>query len=190
MTSWDEQADTFDDSPDHGLTDPTVRDAWQRLLLPLMPGPSSRVADIGCGTGSLAVLLAEAGHRVCGIDLAPRMFARARAKAAGLAVDLAVGDASAPPWADGRFDVVLARHVLWALPDPAAALRRWVRLLADDGMLVLVEGRWWTGARLRADEARALVLAERGDAEVTRLDDPARWGGAIDDERYVLVSRR
>jgi SAM-dependent methyltransferase len=42
-----------------------------------------------------------------------------------------------------RFDVV-ARHLLWTLPDPAAALRRWIGLLRPRGHLVFVEGRWDT----------------------------------------------
>src|SRR3954452_2508217 len=39
-----------------------------------MPHPGSKVADVGCGTGSLSVLLAEAGHAVTGIDSGPRMI--------------------------------------------------------------------------------------------------------------------
>ena len=42
--------------------------------------------DAGCGTGSLAVLLAEAGHDVVGVDLPPAMVARARAEAAAAGV--------------------------------------------------------------------------------------------------------
>ncbi|WP_368406419.1 methyltransferase domain-containing protein, partial [Streptomyces sp. CC77] len=37
--------------------------------------------------------------------------------------------------------VVVVRHLVWALPDPVAALRTWVRLLRPGGRLVLVEGR-------------------------------------------------
>ncbi len=78
---WDEQAASFDDAPDHGLREPAIRAAWTELLLPVMPPAPARVADLGCGTGSLAVLLAVAGHRVSGLDLAPLMVERARAKA-------------------------------------------------------------------------------------------------------------
>ncbi len=189
---WDAQASTFDDEPDHGLRDRRVRDAWAALLLPLMPEPGARVADLGCGTGSLAVLLAAAGYEVSGLDLSTRMVGAAAAKAAstGVAVDLTTGDAAHPPYAEASFDVVMARHVLWALPDPAAALERWVRLLRPDGVLVLVEGRWSTGSGLTSAEARDLVLRVRDEAVVTPLDDEALWGRRIDDERYLLLSRR
>nr|WP_189257424.1 methyltransferase domain-containing protein [Lentzea flava] len=85
-------------------------------------------------------------------------------------------------------DVVLARHVLWALPEPAAALKAWVRLLRPAGRLVLVEGHWSTGAGMTADECQALVRGVRAEATVTWLNDPALWGREIDDERYLLVS--
>ncbi|MGY4644743.1 class I SAM-dependent methyltransferase [Cellulomonas sp. URHB0016] len=189
---WDGQAATFDEAADHGLTDPVVRAAWRRLLLPLVPTPPARIADLGCGTGSLAVLLATAGHDVAGVDLAPRMVERASAKAAavGVRAQFQVADAADPPWPDGSFDVVLVRHVLWAMPDPDAALARWVGLLAPDGRLLLVEGRWWTGGGLAADEVAALVRKHRDEATVTALDDPDLWGGPVDDERYLVVSRR
>lgn len=189
--SWDAEAATFDDEPDHGLRAPEVRAAWADLLLPLMPAARSSVVDLGCGTGSLAVLLAEAGHLVRGLDAAPAMLALARDKAAraGVAVSFQEGDAAAPPFPERTADVVLVRHVLWVLPDPDAALARWVAMLKPGGLLVLVEGRWHTGAGLTAAACRELVLGHRDSATVTMLTDPALWGGEISDERFLLVSR-
>ncbi|WP_370970195.1 class I SAM-dependent methyltransferase [Amycolatopsis sp. cg9] len=188
---WDAEAASFDDQPDHGLRDPSTRAAWSDLLLPLMPTAPATVVDLGCGTGSLAVLLAQAGYAVDGVDLSSRMLAVAKekAEAAGVSLGLHEGDASNPSCSPGAYDVVLARHVLWAMPDPAAALGSWVRLLKPGGRLVLVEGRWFTGAGVSADECERLVRARREDATVTPLDDPTLWGGPIEDERYLLVSR-
>ena len=45
-------------------------------------GASSRVLELGCGTGRLTLPLAQAGHEVTGIDLSPAMLARAREKLA------------------------------------------------------------------------------------------------------------
>jgi SAM-dependent methyltransferase len=188
---WDDQAPTFDEDADHGRRDPEVRRAWRELLAPRLPAGRPRVLDAGCGTGSLAVLLADSGADVVGVDSSPRMIDAARAKAAAEGVDvvLAVGDAADPP-VPGPFDVVLCRHVLWALPDPDAAVARWTGLLARDGRLVLVEGRWGTGAGLPADEVRRVVLRHREDAEVLMLTDPALWGRTVEDERYLVLSLR
>ena len=65
---WDAEAATFDDEPDHGLVDPTVRAAWRQVLLNVLPPQPARILDLGCGTGSISVLLAEMGHSVTGID--------------------------------------------------------------------------------------------------------------------------
>lgn len=192
MTGWDEQAATFDDEPDHGLRDPGVRLAWTALLTRFLPAPPAAIADLGCGTGSLSVLLAGAGHDVHGLDLSGPMLDEAGRKAerSGVAVTWQQGDAARPPLTAGAFDVVLARHVLWALPDPSAALASWVDLLRPGGRLVLIEGRWTTGAGIPAAGCRTLVRRHRREADVHPLDDPALWGGPITDERYLLLSFR
>ncbi|MEU5977453.1 class I SAM-dependent methyltransferase [Streptomyces sp. NPDC047315] len=204
---WDAAAPRFDDEPDHGLRDAATRSAWDRLLGRLVPATGGDVVDLGCGTGTLAELLASRGHRLTGVDLAPRMVERARAKlaAAGLTGTFLVGDAAAPPVAAGAYDVVVARHLLWTLPDPHAALRRWVTLLRPGGTLVLVEGRWresgsgapyvpgaqslpWSGGVGAAD----LVAAVRplvGEVRTKDLSgEAALWGRPVDDERYALVA--
>jgi ubiquinone/menaquinone biosynthesis C-methylase UbiE len=189
---WNEQAADFDDEPDHGLRDPTVRAAWGRLLLPEMPAAPASVVDLGCGTGSLSVLLASGGHSVVGVDIAPRMIEAARTKATAAAADarFLVADAAAPGLVHGSFDVVLARHVLWAMPDIDAALTEWTALLRPGGRLVLIEGRWHTGVGLTAADAARAVRRHRREAKVTDLDDPDLWGGPTADERYLIVSGR
>lgn len=135
------EAETFDDAADHGLRDPDVRRAWANLLLPLIDGRGLQVADLGCGTGTLSLLLArECGHFVSGVDFSAEMIRRAREKGDGTIPRPAftVADATDPPLAAGSFDVVLSRHVLWAMPDPAVALRNWTELLAPTGMLILI----------------------------------------------------
>jgi len=187
---WDAEAAEFDEAADHGLRDPQVRGAWDRLLREHLPEAPVDVLDLGCGTGSLTVLLAEAGHRVHGVDLAPAMVAAARAKvaASGTTATVEVGDASDPPGLAGAYDVVLTRHVLWALPDPASALSRWVRLLRPGGRLLLVEGRWWTGGGLTASDTRRLLAPHTTQVQTVPLTDPLLWGGPVEDERYLCVA--
>ncbi|HEX6247194.1 MAG TPA: methyltransferase domain-containing protein [Nocardioidaceae bacterium] len=190
--TWDGHAADYDTEPDHGLGDPTVRSAWRTLLLEHLPPAPARVADLGCGTGSLAVLLAEEGYDVDGVDLSPRMLevARRKAAAAGVSVPFTEGDASEPGLPVGAFDVVLCRHVLWALPDRPAALSRWVDLLRPGGRLLLVEGSWHTGAGLDARRTTELVREHRSEVTVRHLPEPTLWGGATGDERYLVVSTR
>ncbi|QNN51515.1 class I SAM-dependent methyltransferase [Nocardioides mesophilus] len=191
--AWDAEAVTFDEEPDHGLRDTSVREVWRELLSRHLPAAPARVADLGCGTGTLSVLLAEQGYVVDGIDLSPEMVARARAKAAEhpdeLLVSFAEGDASAPRLEAGCYDVVLCRHVLWALPDPVSALRRWAGLLVPGGAMLLVEGHWFNGAGLSAAECRRLLAAAGRDCEVVPLAEPAYWGREISDERYLALSQ-
>jgi len=54
--------------------------------------PGASVLDAGCGTGSLAVMLAREGFRVTGVDLSSEMIARARLKDKDGAIDWRVGD--------------------------------------------------------------------------------------------------
>jgi 2-polyprenyl-3-methyl-5-hydroxy-6-metoxy-1,4-benzoquinol methylase len=202
---WTAAAATFDTAPDHGLTDTVVRAAWSARLRGWIPDRGVDVLDMGCGTGSLSLLLAEQGHQVTGIDLSPGMVARAERKlaAAGYQVPVLLGDATTPPVGDRRFSVVVARHLLWTLPDPLAALRRWIGLLRPGGHLVLVEGHRDTAAiaaanggeerMLRWGGVSASVLAAAVAPLVTRtyiehLTDPLLWGREVHDERYVLLA--
>ncbi|GAA1183950.1 class I SAM-dependent methyltransferase [Ornithinimicrobium humiphilum] len=184
---WDDEAAHFDDEPDHGLADPQVRSAWRELLLEVLPAAPGRVADLGCGTGTLTRLLTDEGYVVDGLDLSPEMIRRARVKVPE--AEFVVGDAARPALEPGAYDVVLSRHVLWAMPDPAEAFARWVELLRPGGVVVLVEGRWSTGAGLTAAECEEIVRPLLKDVWVRPLPEPVYWGKTIEDERYLLVSR-
>jgi SAM-dependent methyltransferase len=184
---WDQAAETFDEEPDHGLADPVIRAAWRGLLLSVLPAAPAQIADLGCGTGTLAGLLAQEGYQIEGLDLSAEMVRRARAKVPH--ARFVVGDAADPPLPGGSYDVVLSRHVLWAMPDPAAAFARWVGLLKGPGTVVLVEGSWATGAGLTASETVDIVRQVRSDATVQHLSEAVYWGRDITDERYLVISR-
>lgn len=189
--TWDVEAPTFDEAADHGLHDPEIRAAWRSLLLDHLPEPPARIADLGCGTATLTLLLAESGHAVDGVDLSPAMVALAKEKLAhapDLPATVHVGDAADPDLPEASYDVVLSRHVLWALPDPGAALERWCRLLCPGGRLLLVEGSWSTGAGLTAAETRSLLEASGRTCTVVPLREVRYWGREIADERYLVLS--
>ncbi|MFF7935853.1 methyltransferase domain-containing protein [Streptomyces sp. NPDC007940] len=186
---WDAEAASFDEEPDHGLRDPEVRSAWAERLRGWLPERASDVLDLGCGTGSLSLLAAEQGHRVTGVDRSPAMVELARAKLAGRDAVFLIGDAAVPPVGEQRFDVVLVRHVLWALPDPGRVLRRWWGLLRPGGRLVLVEGVWGAFG-IPADVVSGLAEPLGGRVLVERLSgDSLLWGKDVDDERYAVTVR-
>jgi SAM-dependent methyltransferase len=182
---WDREAKTFDEAADHGLADPDCREAWRSLLLEHLPEAPATVADLGCGTGTLALLLAEEGYAVTGVDFSPEMVRLAREKAGHVAT-FHEADAAAPPLDAAAYDVVLSRHVLWTMPSPAAALDRWIALLRPGGRLLLVEGSWSTGAGLIAEDTVALVGATGYRAQLRRMPDPVFWGREITDDRYLV----
>ncbi|MET1007166.1 MAG: methyltransferase domain-containing protein [Propionibacteriaceae bacterium] len=188
---WDEAASTFDQAADHGLHDPDVRSAWTALLSRTLPQKPSRVADLGCGTGSLTTLAADLGHTVDGIDFSEAMLTLARTKSAGRQrITFTQGDAANPPLPDNAYDVVMCRHVLWALPHAVTALSTWSRLLRPTGLLVLIEGRWSTGAGLSSHETAALLRTCGFTPKIEPLDDPQYWGGPTTDDRYLATGRK
>ena len=188
---WDDAAATFDHEPDHGLHDPLVRAAWTRLLAESLPSPPASILDIGCGTGSLSLLLAELNYDVTGTDLSAAMIARARAKAqaAGLSMTFRVMDALHPDFSGRQFDAIVCRHVLWALPEPALALQRWSKLLAPRGRLLLIEGYWHTGVGLRSQHILEILPPAFTSIKIQDLSGQTElWGRAITDERYILIA--
>ena len=188
--SWDREAARFDDEPDHGLLDSDIRHAWRSLLLAHLPASPAKVLDIGCGTGTLAALLAAAGYEVCGFDRSFEMLARARAKAiaADVSVGLAAADAARPPFASESFDAVLCRHVLWAMGDIDDTLEGWSSLARPTGVLVLIEGKWSTGVGLASGELIAALERLRRWTHVEHLADERLWGRPVEDDRYLVVS--
>jgi len=104
--------------------------------------PPLRVADIGTGTGVLAVELARLGLDVIAVDSSPRMLQAARGKleAAEVAsVDLRRGDAHELPLEDGEVDAVFGHMVLHSLRSPQRAIREMARVVKPGGRVVLVD---------------------------------------------------
>ena len=157
---WDEDAAVYDDSPEHHPRRPHERAAWSATLRRLLPDPPARVLDAGAGTGFLSLLMAAQGYQVTAMDLSAGMLEQLRAKAARQGLDVVImrADAASPP--DGPFDAVVERHLLWTLPDPAAALAAW-RQAVPTGRLVLVEGTWGKTTGIPAVQAEARRLARR-----------------------------
>ena len=155
---WDRDAETYDRSAIHALSDPVEAAAWRAVLRRNLPDPPARVLDAGAGTGAITLLLAELGYRVTALDLSEAMLARAREKAAarGLDVAFAVGPADRPP--EGPFDTVVERNMLWTNPDPVGTLAAWREVTAPEGRLLLLEGHHRAGPVDDLQEAASRAL--------------------------------
>ncbi len=107
--------------------------------------PPGLVVDAGCGRGSLALALAEAGRVVLAFDRDPAAVAAARARARLLAaterrtvpVHAFVADVTAIPLAGGLAAGVAAGEVLEHVADDARAAAELARLLASGGALAV-----------------------------------------------------
>jgi ubiquinone/menaquinone biosynthesis C-methylase UbiE len=117
--------------------------------------PGTRVADLGAGTGSLSVPLAERGLRVCAVEPAHAMLSELRmaATARGLCIDTVHAAAESTGLPSGSFDLVLVADALHWL-DPERAGAEVARLLASDGACAVVEVRLRPTPFVRAFEAR------------------------------------
>jgi SAM-dependent methyltransferase len=100
------------------------------------------VLDVGCGTGEITERLAAMfpGASLVGVDLEESHLERARARCSrfGRRIRFQRSDALALPFAGGEFDLVVNRHMLQAVPDPARAVREMARVTSPGGRLHLI----------------------------------------------------
>ena len=137
----------------------------------LAPQAGERVLDVACGTGNAALVAARAGASVVGVDLAERLVAVARERAAhdGVPAEFVVGDATALPAADGAFDAAVSVFgVIFADAEQAAS--ELLRVVRPGGRIVVTT--WLPGgATPKALEAVREALG--APPQVQRWSDPA-----------------
>jgi len=123
------------------LTPPELEKILPRLGL----GPSSRLLDVGCGPGGVAIRMARrTGCEVVGVDLHERAIENARAAAirAGLAqrTRFEIQDAGRPlPFRPGSFDAIVCIDAVNHLPDRGSVFAQWRRLLRTGGRLLFTD---------------------------------------------------
>lgn len=109
------------------------------LIAALDPQAGQRWLDVATGTGAVALEAARRGATVTGVDIAPGLIDRARAKAdiEGIEATFDVGDAEALPYEDGSFDVVASAIGSQFAPDHEATASELARVCASGGRLGL-----------------------------------------------------
>lgn len=162
---WSARAGTFDEGESRVTRTEELRSAWCAVFGDVLGAEPLEILDVGSGTGEVALLLNDLGHHVQGVDLSPGMVDVANRKARERCepVFFSVADATALPYPDASFDAVHARHLMWTLPDPSAAVAEWMRVLKPGGKIVITESRW-TGcyggrSRLWRRRVRAWIAA-------------------------------
>ncbi len=117
----------------------TLRDIHVLVVERLDPQPGENVLDVATGTGAVALLAAERGADVVGMDLAPVLIDTARDLAAerGLSVEFEVGDAEEMSYEDASFDVVASTCGIMFAPDHEAVASELARVMRPGGRVGL-----------------------------------------------------
>ena len=167
----------------------------RRLVERLGLRAGQRVLDIGSGTGTLAIMIAEAqpGVAVTGIDPDDEMLARARkkAEAAGVQIEFKNGSATELPFAEGSFDRVTSTLMAHHLPTSSkeqmfAEVRR---VLKPAGELHLVDIGPARSAVARSLQRvlRPHVLDDNLDGRLPSMMSAAGLVDVTEEDRVVVV---
>jgi SAM-dependent methyltransferase len=105
--------------------------------------PGTRLLDVGCGAGQLALIAARAGARVTGCDISTNWLetARARAAAEGLDATFDEGDAESLPYEDGQFDAVVSLIGAMFATRPVRVAAELTRVCRPGGLIAMAN---WT----------------------------------------------
>jgi SAM-dependent methyltransferase len=133
--------------------------------------PGSRLLDVGCGAGQLALIAARAGALVTGCDIAVNWLekARIRATAEGLDVRFDEGDAESLPYTDGQFDVVTSLFGAMFAPRPERVAAELKRVCRPGGAIAMAN--WTPGGFIgKMFKTVAKHIAPSG------MPSPVLWG--------------
>jgi ubiquinone/menaquinone biosynthesis C-methylase UbiE len=145
-----------------------------RIVEALAPERGTRVLDVACGTGGVALRVARAGGDVVGIDITADQLAKARraAEAEGLEIQFDEGDCQALPYWDGAFEAVASAFGAIFAADHRRAADELARVSRREGRLALTA--WpkdeWSEVGLRAGR----VFPEGDDAREWASEDYVR----------------
>jgi SAM-dependent methyltransferase len=138
---WDRQADEYQERHREFIGRPEPR--WGMWQVPeselgvLGDVADKDVLELGCGAAQWAILLAQQGARIVGLDNSERQLehARERMAAAGVEFPLVHSPAESLPFADASFDVVFCDHGALSFADPLVVVPEVARVLRPGGLL-------------------------------------------------------
>lgn len=152
---------------------------WRRVTALAARPADAEVLDVAAGPGNVAVeLVAQGAAAVVALDLSEQML-RVGYERGHAGISWVNGDAQALPFDDGRFDAVTISFGLRNVPDPAAAIAEFARVLKPGGRLVVCEFAAPTWAPFREVYRRYLIGALPKVARVVS-SSPAAYGYLAD----------
>ena len=173
--------------------DRLMADVTEAALTAAAPKPGESVLDIGCGTGTTTLRLADAvgpSGQVLGVDISEQQLglARQRVAAAGATrVQLVLDDAATHDFAPESFDLGFTRFGVMFFAEPVAAFRNIKRAMKRNGRLLLAVFRTgpenpWATASVAAIRHLVPPPAPLGPEEPGQFSwsDPARVRRILD----------
>jgi SAM-dependent methyltransferase len=132
----------------------------------------SKVLDVACGAGNVAIAAARRYCDVTGLDFVPALLERGRerAQAERVEVEFVEGDAEALPFADASFNVVLSTYGVMFAPNQAKAAAEVLRVCRPGGTIGL--GNWTPEGLI----GNLFTLTSRYAPSPAGLAPPTRWG--------------
>jgi SAM-dependent methyltransferase len=146
--------------------------------------PGDHVLDVGTGSGLVAIIAAQHGARIAGVDPTPGLLAKAKENAALAGcrdIEWHEGAAEGLGFADGSFDVVLSQYAHMFSPQPEAAAREMLRVLKPGGRIAFAA---WTPDGL-APRLMGLTLRYLPPMPGEAPPSPFDWGHAEGVRKYL-----
>jgi SAM-dependent methyltransferase len=136
-------------------------------------GDGDRVLDVATGTGNGALIAAQRGAIVSGLDLTPKLLgvAAERAAAAGVEIDFVEGDAEALPYGDDSFDAVISMFGVMFAPNQQQAADELARVCRPGGRIGVAA---WTPAGSIGQ--LFMLLAQHLPPPPEGFQPPILWG--------------
>jgi SAM-dependent methyltransferase len=134
--------------------------------------PGTRVLDVACGSGNLAIPAARAGAVVTGVDIAPNLLEQARQRAASenLNIQFDEGDAENLPYPDAAFDVVVTMFGAMFAPRPELVAKELVRVCRPSGTIAMAN---WTPEGFIG---QMFKVTAKHVPPPTNMPSPVKWG--------------
>jgi SAM-dependent methyltransferase len=157
---------------DYGLIAKSTELGAEEFINRLALQPGTRLLDVACGSGNLAIVAARIGATATGVDIAPNLLeeGRERAKVEGLTIQFDEGDAEQLPYPDANFDVVVSMFGAMFAPRPELAAAELVRVCRSGGRIAMAN---WTPAGFAGQVFKTIGKHVPPPAGVP---PPAQWG--------------